>query len=63
MRGFCKWFILILAVSFLPLGMTGCKAFKGHKNEEIGNRAQVIRKKNSDSSTMAGFVGGERPSF
>lgn len=64
MHEFRKWLILFLMASFLAPGISGCKAFHGkNKNDEIGNRAQVIRKKDSDPSTMSGFVGGERPTF
>ena len=60
---FRKWLVLILAAAFLTPGISGCKAFHKPKDNEIGNRAQVIRKKDKDPSTMSGFVGGERPSF
>ena len=58
-----KWLVLILTAALLAPGITGCKAFHKPKEDEIGNRAQVIRKKDSDPSTMSGFVGGERPTF
>ena len=60
---FRKWLALILAAACLAPGISGCKAFRKPQNEEIGNRAQVIRKKDSDQSTVSGFVGGERPTF
>lgn len=63
MRELRKWIVLILAAAFLAPGISGCKAFHKPKDEGVGNRAQVIRKKDSDPSTMSGFVGGERPTF
>lgn len=63
MREFRKWLALILAAAFLAPGISGCKAFHKSNDNEIGNRAQVIRKKDKDPSTMSGFVGGERPTF
>ena len=63
MRELRKWLVLILAATFLAPGISGCKAFHKPKDEGVGNRAQVIRKKDSDPSTMSGFVGGERPTF
>ena len=60
---FRRWLALILAAAFLAPGISGCKAFHKPQNDGLGDRTQVIRKKDKDPSTMSGFVGGERPTF
>lgn len=60
---FRKWLALLLAAAFLAPWISGCKAFHRPKDEGLGDRTQIIRKKDSDTSTMSGFVGGERPTF
>ncbi len=54
----------LLVLSVLFAGLSGCQALRGGKDQDsMPSRATVIKRESNDSSTVSGWVGGERPSF
>lgn len=63
MRSFRLSLILALSASLLSVSLEGCKTFGPRGRNESAPRSRVIKRESGESSTVEGWVGGERPSF